>query len=56
MRCKQICRQLELGTEPKHVEAVRAKLNRLADRGWLRRNGAGMFTTRPSSVLPDQCG
>jgi hypothetical protein len=29
------------------VEAVRAKLKRLEDRGWLRRNGAGAFTTAP---------
>lgn len=45
VRCKQLCEQLGLGTEPRHVEAVRAKLKRLEDRGWLRRNGAGAFHT-----------
>lgn len=43
VRCRQLCEQLGLGTEPRHVEAVRAKLKRLEDRGWLHRNGAGAF-------------
>lgn len=47
VRCKQVCARLDLGTEPKHVEGARSKLKRLADRGWLRRNGAGMFTAVP---------
>jgi predicted ArsR family transcriptional regulator len=47
VRCKQLCEQLGLGTEPKHVEGARSKLKRLVDRGWLRRNGAGMFTAVP---------
>lgn len=47
VRCKKLCEQLGLGTEPRHVEAVRAKLKRLEDRGWLRRNGAGAFIAAP---------
>ncbi len=31
----------------RHSENVRAKLKRLEDRGWLRRNAAGKFTIAP---------
>lgn len=43
VRCKTLWAQLGLGGEPRHVEAARAKLKRLADRGRLRCNGTGAF-------------
>ena len=50
VRCEQVCRRLEPGTEPTDVETTRAKLNRLAGRGWLRRNGAEMFAILPRAA------
>lgn len=41
--CKQVCEQLGLSTESGQVEGVRAKLNRLAERGWLRKTPSGAF-------------
>ncbi|GAA3522592.1 hypothetical protein FHR32_008731 [Streptosporangium album] len=41
--CKAICAQLSLSTESGQVEGVRAKLNRLAERGWLRKTPSGAF-------------
>jgi chaperonin cofactor prefoldin len=43
--CKDICRAAGLGTESGQVEGTRAKLNRLAERGWLRKTAAGSFTS-----------
>lgn len=40
---KTICEQLGLSTEPGQVEGTRAKLNRLVERGWLRKTPAGTF-------------
>lgn len=45
--CKDICRAAGLSTESGPVETTRAKLNRLADRGRLRRTPAGSFTRSP---------
>ncbi|MDP4502056.1 hypothetical protein [Nonomuraea turcica] len=42
--CKDICRAAGLSTEPGPVEGIRAKLNRLAERGWLRKTATGSFT------------
>jgi hypothetical protein len=44
MRCKQMCERLGIGTEPRKVEAMRARMKRLADRGWLRETAPGLFT------------
>ncbi|MBT2508593.1 hypothetical protein J7I98_22425 [Streptomyces sp. ISL-98] len=33
MRCKEVCRHLGLGTEPRHVEGMRSKLKRHPARG-----------------------
>ncbi|MEV0150118.1 MULTISPECIES: hypothetical protein [unclassified Nonomuraea] len=41
--CKTICEQLGLSTQPGQVEGTRAKLNRLVERGWLRKTAAGAF-------------
>ncbi|MFG1711123.1 hypothetical protein ACFLIM_49020 [Nonomuraea sp. M3C6] len=41
--CKHICQAAELGTESGQVEGTRAKLNRLSERGWLRKTPAGSF-------------
>jgi hypothetical protein len=40
---KAICAQLGLSTEPGQVEGTRAKLNRLVERGLLRKTPAGAF-------------
>jgi hypothetical protein len=41
--CKRICQAAGLGTESGQVEGTRAKLNRLAERGWLRKMPNGSF-------------
>ncbi|MFE9913503.1 hypothetical protein [Streptomyces clavifer] len=45
LRCKQICERLQIGTEARKVEAMRSRMKRLVDRGWLRETGRGAFTT-----------
>ena len=45
LRCKQVCQRLEIGTEPRKVEAMRSRMKRLVDRGWLRETAPGVFTT-----------
>ncbi|MFI8194487.1 hypothetical protein ACIF8T_38205 [Streptomyces sp. NPDC085946] len=42
---KQVCAELGMSTELAHSEALRAKLNRLAERGWPRKLADGKFTT-----------
>ncbi|MEU2674899.1 hypothetical protein ABZ622_39995 [Streptomyces sp. NPDC007164] len=42
----QVSEALGRGTLPAQVEAVRAKLKRLAERGWLHRTPGGRFTPR----------
>jgi hypothetical protein len=41
---KDVCRALDVGIEARHTEAMRSKLNRLAERGWLRKRPTGRFT------------
>lgn len=41
---KDVCTALGLGVEPRHVEPMRGKLSRLAQRGWLRKTANGRFT------------
>ncbi|MBT2508601.1 hypothetical protein J7I98_22475 [Streptomyces sp. ISL-98] len=43
MRCKEVCRHLGLGTEPRHVEGMRSKLKRLVERGILAEPSFGLF-------------
>ncbi len=45
--CKRICQTVGLSTESGSVEGTRAKLNRLAERGRLRKTPAGAFAPRP---------
>lgn len=45
--CKAICERLGLSLTSGQVEGVRAKLNRPADRGWLRKTPSGAFTPAP---------
>ncbi|MGP3959666.1 hypothetical protein ACTWPT_27015 [Nonomuraea sp. 3N208] len=45
--CKNICRAAGLGTASGQVEGTRAKLNRLAERGWLRKMPNGSFAASP---------
>jgi len=42
---KQVCAELGMSFEPARAEALRAKLNRLAERGWLRKLADGKFIT-----------
>ncbi|MGW0316564.1 hypothetical protein, partial [Streptomyces flavidovirens] len=44
VRCKQLCERLGIGTEPRKVEAMRARMKRLTDRAWLREQTPGPFT------------
>ncbi|MER7900809.1 hypothetical protein ABTX62_33230 [Streptomyces sp. NPDC096046] len=44
VRCKQMCERLGIGTEPRKVGAMRARMKRLADRDWLREQAPGLFT------------
>lgn len=42
---KQVCGELGISLEPARSEAMRSKLNRLAERSWLRKLADGKFTT-----------
>ncbi|ODA69495.1 hypothetical protein APS67_006364 [Streptomyces sp. AVP053U2] len=43
MRCKEVCRHLGLGTEPRHVEGMHSKLKRLVERGILAEPSSGLL-------------
>ena len=45
--CAMAASRAGLDMAGRRSENVRAKLKRLEDRGWLRRNGAGKFTIAP---------
>ncbi|MFF4602495.1 hypothetical protein ACFY12_07030 [Streptomyces sp. NPDC001339] len=45
MMVKQVCTKLGASLEPARVEALRVKLKRLGERGWLCKLGDGKFTT-----------
>jgi hypothetical protein len=45
--CAQAAQRAGLDVTGRQSENVRAKLKRLEDRGWLRRNAAGRFTIAP---------
>ena len=45
--CAMAASQAGMDVAGRRSENVRAKLKRLEDRGWLRRNGAGKFTIAP---------
>lgn len=42
-RCKDVCVELGLETEARHVEGMRSKLKRLVERGILSETGPGLF-------------
>ncbi|MEV0185164.1 hypothetical protein AB0I54_38670 [Streptomyces sp. NPDC050625] len=42
---KQVCAELGMSTEPARSETLRSKLNRPAERAWLRKPADGKFTT-----------
>ncbi|MEV0489994.1 hypothetical protein [Streptomyces atratus] len=42
-RCKDVCVELKLGTEARHVEGMRSKLKRLVERGILAETAPGLF-------------
>ncbi|MET8138630.1 hypothetical protein ABZV24_43430 [Streptomyces sp. NPDC005251] len=43
LRCKEVCAQLGLETEARHVEGMRAKLKRLVEQGILAETAPGLF-------------
>ncbi|WP_406279557.1 hypothetical protein [Embleya sp. NBC_00896] len=48
LRAKDPCHALDTGTEPRHIESMRAKLKRLVNAGIATENNPGLFTlTRP---------
>ncbi|GGX34089.1 hypothetical protein GCM10010341_64510 [Streptomyces noursei] len=47
VKAGEVSVQLGRGTLSGQVEAVRAKLKRLSERGWLHRTPAGRYTSRP---------
>jgi hypothetical protein len=49
--CKDVCAELGLSEEPKHVEGVRSKLKRLVSRGWLAEPTSGKFTAAAPVVI-----
>jgi uncharacterized coiled-coil protein SlyX len=49
LRAKDLCETLETGTEPRHVEAMRAKLKRLVGRDVLTEPEPGLFTINPDN-------
>ncbi|GGX24086.1 hypothetical protein [Streptomyces noursei] len=51
LRAKDVCQALGTGTEPRHVEGIRAKLKRLVSRGVLTEPEPGLFTL-PRSTRP----
>ncbi|MFE9453394.1 hypothetical protein [Streptomyces sp. NPDC006739] len=42
---QDVCRLLSIGAEPQVREAMRSRLNRLTERGWLHKTPTGRFTT-----------
>ncbi|WP_018635464.1 hypothetical protein [Parafrankia elaeagni] len=54
LRAKDACRALGAGTEPRHVEGMRAKLKRLVERGVLTEPEPGLFVLpRPTPPTPE---
>ncbi len=47
VKAADVSEALGKGTLPGQVEAVRAKLKRLSERGWLHRTPAGRYASRP---------
>lgn len=42
---QDVCQLLSIDVEPRFREAMRSRLNRLADRGWLHKTPTGRFIT-----------
>lgn len=54
LRAKEVCQALAIGTEPRHVEGIRAKLKRLVSRGILVESEPGLFAL-PLAPRPASC-
>lgn len=50
LRCKQVCEAVGAGTAANHVEAMRSKLKRLAERGILVEGSPGLFSLASGSA------
>ncbi|MBM9509924.1 hypothetical protein [Actinacidiphila acididurans] len=50
LRARDVCRTLGTGTEPRQTEGMRAKPNRLANRGILTESGLFTLTKRPPAT------
>jgi hypothetical protein len=50
LRAGQLCQILDVGTEPKHREGMRARLKRLAARGILDETEPGLFVLAANTV------
>ncbi|WP_413751749.1 hypothetical protein NRF20_45580 [Streptomyces sp. R-74717] len=46
VKTREVCEKLGLGVLPAQTEAMRGKLRRLADRGWLHRTPSGRYGPR----------
>ena len=46
VRCQQVARGVGFGPVPSRVEAVRSKLKRLVERGWVVESVPGLFAVR----------
>lgn len=54
LRAKDACQALGTGTEPRHIESMRAKLKRLVDRGILTEPDPGLFVLpRPTPPITE---
>lgn len=56
LRAKDICAELGLGGEPRHVEGLRSRLKRLVERGWLTQVQAGRFALAEGVAGPGEYG
>ena len=46
VRCQQVARGVGFGAVPSRVEAIRSKLKRLVERGWVVESVPGLFAVR----------
>lgn len=52
LRAKDLCRALDTGTAPNHIETIRAKLKRLVATGLVSEDKLGLFTVARPRTQP----